>query len=55
MTNKVYAIVSYDLLEYVPSMCVHKVYSTREAAERNLPESDDMLVFEIKEWEVLDD
>lgn len=53
--TKVYAIVSYDMLEYAPSPRVRDVYSTREAAERNLPSNDEWHEYEIEEWEVLDD
>lgn len=53
--TKVYAIVVYDMLEYAPSPYVLEVYSTREAAERNLPSNDECNEYEIKEWEVLDD
>lgn len=53
--TKVYAIVSYDMLEYAPSAYVLHVYSTREAAERHLPSNDDLNEYKIEEWEVLDD
>lgn len=55
MVMKVYAVVSYDLLNYTPPMFVDAVYSTREAAERNLPKSDDDYIYDIKEWEVRDE
>ena len=34
---KVYAVVSYDLLEWCPSMFVCDVYATRELAEKHIP------------------
>lgn len=52
---KVYAIVSYDLLEYMPSMFVCEVYATRELAEKNLPEDAEDYRYEIKKWEVLNE
>lgn len=53
--TKVYAIVSYDKLEYAPTARVLCVYSTREAAEKHLPRSNEWYEYEIEEWEVLDD
>lgn len=53
--TKVYAIVRYDMLEYAPSPHVRDVYSTREAAEKHLPQNDEMSEYGIKELEVLDD
>ena len=54
MSKKVYAIVSYDLLEYSPSMFVHKVYASKEKAEENLPEDDEYSDYEIQEWKVIE-
>lgn len=55
MMTKVYAIVSYDMLEYCKPVFIHEVYSTREAAERHKPKDDEFAEYAIKEWEVLDD
>lgn len=51
---KVYAVVSYDLLEYVSSPCVHEVYLDREKAEESKPEDSEWLSFDIEEWEVIE-
>lgn len=53
--KKVYAIVAYDLYEYIPSMYVYEVYSSREAAEKNMIDDDEGYSYEIKEWDVLDE
>lgn len=51
---RVYAVVSYDLTEYIQPMHVHRIYATRERAEENLPDDDDFSIYEIKEWEVME-
>lgn len=51
---KVYIHVSDDLLEYVPCLCIHRVYASKEQAEKELPKDDDYLAWRIEEYEVIE-